>query len=183
MTTPMKSCVVCALEIPKAAKVCTHCNNDQNQWVRRIKKYTLAAAGLVALFPLFQAASSLSDLASGRNRSDVAIKAASCEKSGITLVAMNFGKGAAFISVTDFKVVGLNNPALSSLRLKSDAPLTAVGPSGFVTISAKGWVDSVVEANLPAREGAGTCEYRVGLSVLDAYGETRSEKSCSCPLN
>jgi hypothetical protein len=181
MTTPMKDCDVCALEIPATAKVCTHCDSDQNRWVRRIKQYGLAAAGLVALFPLFDAANSLSDLAKGRNKSEVTIKTASCEKSGITLVAMNFGKGPAFISITDFKVVGPDNPAFASLHLKSDAALKAVSPSGYQTISAKGWIDSV-ETNLPVRGSAAACEYHVGLTVLDAYGETRKEKSCDCPL-
>lgn len=183
VSSTTKTCAVCALEIPQAARVCTHCGKAQNRWVRAIREYALAGAGLVALFPLFQATASLKELVSGHNRSEVTVKAAACQKTGITLVAMNFGKGPAFISVADFKVTGVDNPALSDLQLRSDAPLKAIPAAGFVTIISKGWIASIAESNLPVRGEANTCKYRVGLSILDASGERRREVSCDCPVS
>ena len=183
MSATQKPCDVCALDIPLGARVCTHCGNDQNRWMRGIKQYALAGAGLVALVPLFDAAGSLKELVVGQHRSEVQITTAACEKSGITLVAMNFGTGPAFISLADFKVLGLDNPALSNLELRADAPLKPVQASGFVTLVSKGWIASVAESNLPVRGTAPACEYRVGLNILDATGQKRREVSCPCPVS
>jgi len=173
---------MCALPIPESAALCTHCASEQNSMTRWVKRYALAAAGVVAILPLFQAASSLSDLASGRNKADVILKAAACEKSGITIVAMNFGKGPAFLSISDFSVEGLQNSNFAAIKLRSEEPIKPVQAAGFVTILAQGWISSA-QANLPSRGSSNACTYEIGVDVMDAYGETRRGMSCNCPSN
>lgn len=179
---PKKPCALCSLDIPVTAKICTNCNSEQRAWIRYAKTCALAGAGLVALIPLFQAASSLNDLATGRHKAEVTVKAVECGKAGITAIAMNFGKGPAFISLEDFSISGLSNPDIKAITLKSDSPIDPVGPGAYKKMTFKGWM-STVQSNLPTRGNEASCTFNLRLNVIDAYAETQKTVSCECPLS
>jgi hypothetical protein len=177
-----KPCAVCALRIPATAKVCTHCNNVQAQWMRWAKQCSFGAAAIVAFLPLGDAALSLREIAAGRHRADVKVEAVSCSSSAITIAVMNFGKGPAFIGSPSFRVAGSYSGDASQILLRSESTVAVIEPSAVKTLQLVGWIGSASVA-LPSRKGAEACSYQTTLQINDAYGATTREAACECPAS
>ena len=174
-------CAVCALPIPRAARLCTHCNCAQNPWVRWARRVSVVAAGIVALLPLVDAASSLRSLAAGQHKADVRLRAVDCQPSGITIAAMNFGRGPAFLRSPALRIEGGHSGTAPELELRPDKDEVALlEPSGTVALKFTGWVRTA-SVDLPRRSGTQPCLYRTTLVVEDTSGTQPQEAQCECP--
>jgi predicted nucleic acid-binding Zn ribbon protein len=178
-----RHCVVCALPIPHAAKVCTHCGSPQASWVRWAKRISVVAAGVVAMIPLFDAAKSLRSLAAGQHKADVTLRAVDCHPSGITIAAMNFGRGPAFIRSPVFRIEGESSGVAAGLQLRPEkGDITLLEPSGTVALTFTGWVRTA-SMDLPRRNGVQPCSYRIALTIEDTSGANQKEVQCNCPAD
>jgi predicted nucleic acid-binding Zn ribbon protein len=186
---PEKPCVLCSLNIPATAKVCTHCNAEQSALVRRFKRAGVVLGAMAAVLPLVYAmisiTTSVREMATGKYKADVRFRIVACRPSSITVAAMNFGKGPA--------VIGVGSPSLrirgaylgdvkanSSITLHANAEQIVLRPSGALTIPLTGMLDGV-QADLPLRSGTDMCSYEPTLIVDDAYASTPWTGKCDCP--
>lgn len=177
-----KPCVICGEQIPGTAKVCSHCANYQDARSRWLRRAVIAGAAIAGLIPLFDAASSLRDMVSGAHRAEVRLGVLSCHPESITLAAMNFGKGPAFVHSPIFAVDGkfLGDASSITLRSKDEAISKVITPGGVTMVELIGWLGTA-SSDLPRRSGSGQCQYRTTLEIEDAYGTSKKEVKCDCP--
>ena len=175
-----KACVVCALRIPEAAKICTHCSSPQNRWIRRLGRVGVVGAAIAALIPLVDGAWSLREIARGQHRADVRVRAVVCKPEGIVVAVMNFGRGPAVVTNPVLRVDGPHLGDASKVGLQMDVDAKVVAPSEVQSLMLTGTLGSV-STDLPRTSSPDTCKYHATLTVEDVSTTIQKDAECHCP--
>jgi hypothetical protein len=171
-------CIVCREPLQPGAQFCVQCKNWQD-WTRHLTRWSVVAAAMVALIPLWTAAVSLYSIAFGH--ADLKVQALSCSAQEITLAVTNSGRRAGIL-VRSSLVVEMDGESVgSSMLLQPAKEHSLVRPKESFVLSLKPQIEGV-PTSAPLNPGGRVCTYHID-SVIQSF-EERSETlrtSCRCP--
>ena len=169
-------CVVCLKDIPAGARKCTECESYQDPFRRYVFAWSGIVGALVALFPLWSAAWSLSALAFPA-KSDVSLREMECSRETLSVIVLNSGGQPAQVLT----------PQLKLLKDGKATLLEDLGLEMSTKLAANDLISERFEIragqNLPLRSASSSCMIVLSLKFIDAASKKArlAEGSCPCP--
>lgn len=170
-------CVVCLKDIPEGAQICAECNSYQD-FRRHVFAYGGLLGALIAIIPLWSAATSLTKLAFPPS-SEISLRELQCRSEGLSLFVLNSGGQPAHLFKPRLKLMRDDEPTDLEFGLSVPTGNAKIEANSLVGLSFK----LLPGQTLPIRSESKSCEITFLLDSIDPTSDTAAtaDESCSCP--